>query len=92
MMVARRRSGKRRPRKNDEDEGLSMSVPLEFDEAEEDKNAVEEVEMYDHISAVGLLDEEQEEMDRRIKEEREKAASVVKGRGTKAERRRKRRG
>ncbi|KAK0455540.1 uncharacterized protein EV420DRAFT_576343 [Desarmillaria tabescens] len=160
MMVARRRSGKRRPRKNDEDEGLSMSVPLEFDEEEEDfvfqapsddgarddssasrgdedsnalslstaatsmypmdpdqedvedggggvpifddawndgwgvedKNAVEEVEMYDHISAVGLLDEEQEEMDRRIKEEKEKATGIAKGRGTKTERRRKRRG
>ncbi|KAK0213164.1 hypothetical protein DFS33DRAFT_1248197 [Desarmillaria ectypa] len=155
VMVARRRNGKRRPRRSGEDEGLSMSVPLEFDEEEEDfvfqatnddssasrgdedsnvlslssvatsmypmdtdqedvedggggipisddawndgwgvedRNAVEEVEMYDHISAVGLLDEEQEEMDRRIKEEKEKAAGVAKGRGMKAERRRKRRG
>ncbi|KAG7446600.1 uncharacterized protein BT62DRAFT_1076143 [Guyanagaster necrorhizus] len=160
MIVARRRSGKRRSRKSGEDEGLSMSVPLEFDEAEEDfvfrvlsddgalddssasrgdedsnalslstaatseypvdadqedienggggvpisddawndgwgvedKNAVEEVEMYDHISAVGLLDEEQEEIDRRIREEKEKVASVAKGRGAKTERRSKRKG
>ena len=42
----------------------------------EDKRAIEEVEMYDHISAVGLLDEEQEEMDRKMKEERERGACV----------------
>lgn len=61
----------------------------------EDKKAIEEVEMYDHISAVGLLDEEHE-MDRRMQEEKEAAATAAalvaapsKVRYTKSEKKRK---
>ncbi|KAF9024568.1 hypothetical protein BDZ89DRAFT_1068964 [Hymenopellis radicata] len=82
------------PMDPEEDRG---GVPLDDDVwndgwGVEDKKAIEEVEMYDHISAVGLLDEEQEEMDRKLREEKAAAAAVVsppKVRHSKSEKKRK---